>query len=325
MRTKVWFEAQARNYKKTANGVRWEAVIFSSEFNRNRAYFDIQKMMRWAGKLEKILMNNDHDGKYFSNTTDKIVEIRVETDDSGVTECYAVVESINEEKINDPESVTGFSIELMVEPEDVISNENGEYYKDYEWVGMAYLRGQLAGSGDTRLLSMKTFADNTQSHMDENQVKEIVSEAVKAQFELVSKDSSKTEGSWSWMGEDGKMYTTTWESVYSSMTTAEAPTEGEALKEYNAAREFIKAFALRNFDDLETKVAGSEEGEGENSQDPTNTDESKSVEMSLDKTLAQKNQDKMKKFNKAELVTPEGGDQAADPIDTKSFLNKFRK
>jgi hypothetical protein len=170
----VWFEAKPRNFEKTANGVRWEAVIFSSEFNRNSAYFDIYKLARWKNKLEKILLNNGHNGKYFSITTDKLLSIEVKTDDNGVTECFAVVESTNPEKIANPESVTGFSIELMVDAKDVISNENGEYYIDYEWVGMAYLLGELAGSGDTRLLSMKTFNQKNNNFMQENQIKELL-------------------------------------------------------------------------------------------------------------------------------------------------------
>ena len=84
-RKKVWLEAQVRNFQEIPNGVQWEAVIFSSEFNRNKSYFDIQKMKRWSGKLEKVLLNNNHKGKYFSVQTDKVVELKVETNEAGVT------------------------------------------------------------------------------------------------------------------------------------------------------------------------------------------------------------------------------------------------
>lgn len=183
-------EAQARNFEKTANGVRWEAVIFSSEFNRNKAYFDVAKMKRWASKLNKVLLNNSHNGKYFSITTDKVVEIKVEFDDDGVTECYAIVESTNPEKIANPEIVTGFSIEILVDDKDVISNENGEYYIDYEWIGLAYLLGELAGSGDTRLLSMRTFAQ-AKSQTDEVQQKNETTTINTMKFKLYSKLTKK--------------------------------------------------------------------------------------------------------------------------------------
>jgi hypothetical protein len=160
----VWFEAKSRNFQETPNGVQWEAVIFSSEFNRNQSYFDIYKLKRWRDKLSKVMMNNNHDGKYFSAVTDKITAIDVRTDERGITECFATVQSTNSEKRANPEKVTGFSIELMVDTKDVIANENGEYYIDYEWVGMAYLLSEMAGSGDTRLLSMKTFNQKNQTN-----------------------------------------------------------------------------------------------------------------------------------------------------------------
>lgn len=253
-RKKVWLEAQVRNFQEIPNGVQWEAVIFSSEFNRNKSYFDIQKMKRWAGKLEKVLLNNNHKGKYFSVQTDKVVELKVETNETGVTEAYAIVQSINEEKRKNPEMVTGFSIELMVDGKDVIANENGEYYIDYEWVGLAYLTGELAGSGDTRLLSMKTFSQsegennqNNNNSMNEEQIKALLAEQeakLTAAFaqkeaelkkfaeELVSKQQSTTNGEASWKGEDGKIYTEKWQNIYTSIITAmteDEPSEPQVL------------------------------------------------------------------------------------------------
>jgi hypothetical protein len=109
---KVWLESQTRGFKTTDGPVEYEAVIFSSEFNRNKAFFDISKMKRWSDKLNKVLLNNSHDGKYFSVTTDKIKELRIETDENGITEAYAIIESTNPEKVANPSAVTGFSIEL---------------------------------------------------------------------------------------------------------------------------------------------------------------------------------------------------------------------
>jgi uncharacterized membrane-anchored protein YhcB (DUF1043 family) len=191
-RQTVWLEAQQRNFAVTPNGVQWEAVIFSSEFNRNKYFFDIYKLKRWANKLEKVLLNNNHDGKYFANSTDKIVSINVTTDDNGVTECFAVVESTNAEKKANPEMVTGFSLELAVDEKDVIANENGEYYPDYEWIGMAYLNGILAGSGDSRILSTKTFSQANQTNiMNEDQIKALL-EAQKTELVKEFKASLET-------------------------------------------------------------------------------------------------------------------------------------
>ena len=152
------YSATLRNFETLPNGVRWEAVIFSSENNRNEYYFDIYKLLKWKNRLGSILLNNNHDGKYFSPLTDKVVDIKVETNDNGVTECYAVIESTNKEKRINPELVTGFSIEISVDPKNEIKNHNGEFYLDFEWVGIAYLTGKLAGSGGSRLLDKKTFA-----------------------------------------------------------------------------------------------------------------------------------------------------------------------
>jgi hypothetical protein len=146
------------NLSEDKKTVEWEAVIFSSEFNRNKAFFDVTKMNRWSKKLEKIQFNNDHNGKYFSTVTDKIIDFKIVEDENGAIEALAKIQSTNPEKIANPEKVTGFSIEIKVDKNDVIKNENGEYYKDYEWVGVAYLQGQLAGSGDTRILSLRTFS-----------------------------------------------------------------------------------------------------------------------------------------------------------------------
>jgi hypothetical protein len=173
--------------KKT---VEWEAVIFSSEFNRNKAFFDVTKMNRWSKKLEKIQFNDNHNGKYFSTVTDKIVEFKIVEDESGAVEALAKIQSTNPEKVLNPEKVTGFSIEIQVDKNNVIKNENGEYYKDYEWVGVAYLKGQLAGSGDTRILSLRTFSmveeeieEQTPSTppVDDNKTEEI--EELRKQFE----------------------------------------------------------------------------------------------------------------------------------------------
>ena len=274
-RKSVWLEANSRNFEATANGVRWEAVIFSSEFCRNKSYFDVYKLLRWANKLEKILLNNVHTGKYFPNQTDRITRMEVKTDDNGITECYAVVESTNPEKKANPEMVTGFSIELMVEAKDVISNENGEYYIDFEWVGLAYLLGQLAGSGDTRILSTKTFNQNI--IMNEKQIKELLEvqktefneklDQIKAEFAtetMARKSQVKTDGSMSWVADNGVTYTETWQNIYTSMVTAlETETlTGAQVMEYLAGMFNLKTFS--GVADPEPTKEAEEPSEGEN-------------------------------------------------------------
>jgi hypothetical protein len=160
MEKKIYIPLEIKNFNLSQDKqtVEWEAVIFSSEFNRNKAFFDVTKMNRWSKKLEKIQFNNDHNDKYFSTVTDRIVDFKIVEDENGVIEALAKIQSINPEKVANPEKVTGFSIEIKVEKNDVIKNENGEYYIDYEWIGVAYLQGKLAGSGDSRILSLRTFS-----------------------------------------------------------------------------------------------------------------------------------------------------------------------
>lgn len=330
-RQKVWLEAKARNFEETPNGVRWEAVIYSSEFNRNKYFFDIYKMNRWQKKLEKILLNDNHEGKYFSNNTDRIVDFKIETDENGITECFAVVESTNEEKKNNPDIVTGFSIELMVDGKDVIANENGEYYIDYEWVGLAYLTGILAGSGDSRVLSTKTFSQvQSNNHMTEEQVKEMLesqkkelqaefaeqTEQIKKEFaeELVAKSQVKTDGSYSWVGSDGKTYTEKWQNISSSIVTALSEDEADEPQ----VMEFLaNKFGYKKFNDGED---GSDNGEDPKTDPKPESNPTEDPEPAVDDELSkienqlnhsQNLQNKMKTFRTDE-----------DPVDRSNGANE---
>jgi hypothetical protein len=343
-RQKVWFGAEARNFEATATGVRWEAVIFSSEFNRNKAYFDLNKMRRWVNKLTKVLLNDDHNEKYFSITTDQIESIEIVSDDSGVTEVYAVVVSTNPKKVADPTIVTGFSIEVMVDAKNVISNENGEYYIDFEWVGMAYLTGQLAGSGDTRLLSMRTFADaQNNTTMTEDQIKVLLAEQadqlkqtfkaetdeIKADFasqmeQLISSNQVKTEGTCSWV-DDGVTYTEKWSDLYTSAVTAigsESPS-AEDIMDYMAKKFGIKKFQTEGDD---TDGNDEDQGKDDDGNDNEEENELKKIEQSL--THANKLKTQMKQFNGQEELSGHQNEpeKTADTAKVVSgFLAKFKK
>lgn len=340
-RQKVWFEAEARNFETTATGVRWEAVIFSSEFNRNKAYFDVNKLQRWANKLNKILLNDDHDGKYFSITTDKITAIKVQTDEQGVTEVFAVVESTNPEKVTDPTIVTGFSIELMVNAKDVIANENGEYYIDFEWIGMAYLRGQLAGSGDTRLLSMRTFAQaQNNKTMTEDQIKAMLAEQadqlkqtfkaetdeLKADFtaqvgDIVDKYKSQSISTSNYTDEEGNKYETNSISIWESITTLIE--KGEMT---GALYDLLKAKKL------EVKpFSATSEGEGKNTDTDEKQDEEENELQKIEHSLkhAKNFKKQMSKLGIEEELSDHQSEskKTADSTKTKVslFLAKFRK
>lgn len=330
-RQKVWFEAKARNFKETPNGVQWEAVIYSSEFNRNKYFFDVHKLLRWQNKLEKVLLNNNHEGKYFSNNTDKVVSIEVKTDDNGITECFAIVESTNEEKRNNPDLVTGFSIELMVDGKDVIANENGEYYIDYEWIGLAYLTGILAGSGDSRVLSTKTFSQQVNNNMNEQQVKELLAaqkkelqaefaeqtEKLKKEFaeELVAKFQVKTDGTYTWVSGD-KIYTETWQNISTSVVTALSKDDAEEPQ----VMEFLaQKYGYKKFTDEGEGDEDVQDQESKPTTDPTpdptpdpESDELKKIENQLN--YSQYLQDKMKSFRTKEELADrsQGADEPAN-------------
>lgn len=317
----VNYDVEARNFQEIPNGVRWEAVIFSSEFNRNKYFFDIHKMKRWANKLEKVLLNNNHDGKYFANSTDKITSIEVTTSEDGVTECLAVIESTNEEKRNNPDMVTGFSIELRVDEKNTIKNENGEYYSDYEWQGMAYLIGKLAGSGDTRILNTVTFADQN-NIMSEEQIKALL-EAQKTELqaefeakaeslktfasEMLAQSSSKSMGSYSWIGEDGKTYTETWENMYKSMTSVDQPDQ-----EPGFFASIADKFGYKKFEG-EVKPA--------DPVPPTTDPEITEIEKQLAAKAA--HEAKMKTLSLEESVT-EPQPTVNPTVAAKTFLSKFK-
>ena len=330
----VWLEAQARNFSEIPNGVRWEAVIFSSEFNRNKYFFDIYKLLRWKGRLEKVLMNNNHNGKYFANSTDKIVDISVSTDENGVTECFAVIESTNDEKRSNPDMVTGFSIELRVDEKDVIANENGEYYTDYEWVGIAYLTGILAGSGDARILTTKTFQLNN-NIMNEEQVKALLAEqktellaefasqaeTLKKEFaeKVVGKQQVKTDGMLSWI-EDGVTYTGTWQNIYTEMLTALGKEEPEAPE----VMEFLaKKFNYKGFGEIrEVETQPEPEITPEVTPEAVESDELTKIEMSLNHAETLKQQ--MKQFTGEELVSEVApAENATKSYKLPSFYSKI--
>jgi hypothetical protein len=156
----VWSEKLPTSIlKHNSKKVEWEAIIFSSNFNRNQTFFDIFKLQSYQDKLEKILFNINHQPPYLA-ITNRVKKIALEVKNNSEQELRATIVSTDPKILAIADQITGFSIEIQVLPSDVISNQNGEYYKHFEWVGIAYLTGVLAGSGDSRILDRRTYSQS---------------------------------------------------------------------------------------------------------------------------------------------------------------------
>jgi hypothetical protein len=271
-------------------GFELDQCIFSTAYNRNHAYFQVSSLTKWANKLERILFNFNHDltqsgGQYLGNKTKAIKMWSVELD--GEYEVWWTIRSTDELMIQRRNEITGPSVELLVDSENIIKNELGEYYRDFDFVGCAQLTGVLAGSGDSRNTSeVREFnLDLTpinQNIMQEQQVKELLEaqktelqkefsdqiETIKSEFasqtaELLSKSQTKTNGTMSWVNSDGDTITEDWESIYTSIVTKtknENPTVIEVM-EYLAENYGIKSFKIDSQD-------------GNNSDNPPSADSS---------------------------------------------------
>ena len=226
-------EAKPIKYEKTdgVNGVRFQMMIFSTAWNRNKAYFQVADLLRWSKKTSKIFMNFNHDleetgGQYLGNKT-KIVKNSMKGEYSdGSFEIFATFESTDDAVISRVDEITAPSIELEIDTKDYKQFEDGSgfYFTDFELVGVAFLTGFLAGSGDARLTSdIEKFSqtlDNTMQFKTTELQTFFETEEGKVVFaELVDKYESKTESKETFKAPDGTVYQSQTEYIMKTVVT----------------------------------------------------------------------------------------------------------
>ena len=233
--------------KKKEGKIAITACLFSTAYNRNKSFFQVSKLMSWGKKLESILHNFNHDlsisgNKYFGNKT-KLTKIWTEIVD-GELEIWTTLESSDPEFIARKDEITAPSIEIMVDPVDIIINENGEYYIDFDFVGVAWLLGIPAGSGNTRISEIREFStdlsseidfkkQNNAQNMNEEHIHSLLEEQNKTltenfsvQIEGLKKEFAETIGQsqreeetvHNWKDCDGNEYRMTSVEIYKSIT-----------------------------------------------------------------------------------------------------------
>ena len=154
------FASQPLNFQEVSGGFEVEMMIFSTAFNRNKAYFQVSDLMKWKNKLDSIMFNFNHDlslsgGKYLGNQN-KFTSLRADYS-TGELEIFANFKTTDPVVVARKSEITAPSIELMADEEDCICNENGEYFQTFDWVGCALLLGIIAGSGNARVGEIKDF------------------------------------------------------------------------------------------------------------------------------------------------------------------------
>ena len=253
-------------------GYEIDQVIFSTAFNRNECYFQVSKLLTYSNKLSKLLADIDHDlsqtgGKYVPASGAGYTKIWSMVTD-GAFEVYGTWRAVNPFFVDRRNEFSAPSIELMVDEDDAIVNENGEYYEEFEWVGTAQLAGIMAGSGDARNVSeMKEFDLDLNprevinlNNMTEEQIKALLSEqtkeftealnAVKKEFStIVSQGQGNMEDVYEWVGSDGKKYKSTYKEMTSYLTellSDETPSE-------QATNIMIQAMKAKGFEFIPKK------------------------------------------------------------------------
>jgi hypothetical protein len=199
--------------KKTEGIIEITACLFSTAYNRNKGYFQVSKLLAWENKLERIMSNFNHNleltnGKYFGNKT-KFTKMWSVMND-GEFEVWATLESSDPEFIKFKDEITAPSIELSVWPDDIITSDAGEYFIDFDFVGVAWLLGVPAGSGDARITAIREFSHDLKSekqynittnnnmtdeqlkaHLDEQKTQ--LTESFKAQIESIKADYAEKQ------------------------------------------------------------------------------------------------------------------------------------
>lgn len=256
-------------------GFEADVVFFTTVNNRNRAFFQVPDLLLSGSKLEKLLWNFNHEleltgGVYLGNQT-KIISLNSRIVD-GVFEVYGTVRTEDPIVIEKKDKITGVSIELMVDDDDIIRNENGMYFTQFEWVGTAFLLGIMAGSGDSRVTEIRTFsADGTLTPikfnnptiiMNPEEIKTLLAQeraAIKAEFtteletqlktfnQIVDESKGQSNSSYEYTDEDGNKYKvdskSAWESITSLLSTGVADDQvtqifkakGLEIKKFEAA------------------------------------------------------------------------------------------
>jgi len=159
-------------YAETSDGgVELDVVFFSDERNRNRFFFQLTQLLKWKNKLETLLGNRSHDGNYYgiNQLYIKKGSLKLVYED-GVSKIRATLVAKAEDLIEDKDKMTGVSIELSADANDVFefADGNGFYAVNIEWRGYAILFGQMAGNGDTGITDMREFTEGDDSPPDQN-------------------------------------------------------------------------------------------------------------------------------------------------------------
>lgn len=141
------------------NGATLELTIFSKANNRNKAYFDITNLLYTDETCKKLIFNFNHDKNDVLGgpLVNQLSNVRLEQGQNSA-EIKATFNSTDTKFLERLESITGVSIEIMVEPEYIFSFEGGEFYSEIEWSGMAFLTGVMAGSGNSRVNEISTYS-----------------------------------------------------------------------------------------------------------------------------------------------------------------------
>ena len=175
-KSKVTFEQIEIGENKTL-GIRGLFVLFSTNHNRNKAYFQVTDLLKLAGKETKLLTNFNHNldetgGQYLGNLSKWSNIQGYWTGDA--FEIVGEFISTDPVVMSRKDEITAPSIEILVDEEDTIRDNKGrEYYTKFEPYGVALLTGQMAGSGDARLLDIQEFniKHKPLNNMDEKTLK----------------------------------------------------------------------------------------------------------------------------------------------------------
>ncbi len=260
------FASQPLEFKEVSGGFEVEMMIFSTADNRNKAYFQVSNLMKWQKKLDSIMFNFNHDlrlsgGKYLGNQN-KFTALRADYS-TGELEIFANFRTTDPIVVAKKTEITAPSVELMVNDEDCICNEFGQYFTEIDWVGCALLLGVVAGSGNARVGEIKDFKHLSTFNTDQNMTKEEIQELLNAQAEtltatfkaeneanlktfgeVVAQSQRASEGTYEYTDDDGNKYRCTSKDMYQSITELiEKGTVSGGLTELMKAKKLeVKAF-----------------------------------------------------------------------------------